>query len=31
MQKPDIQSLTNFLIDYTKTLLSAGTYTARVA
>ncbi|HHW4169038.1 TPA: hypothetical protein ACUU97_001324, partial [Campylobacter coli] len=25
MQKPDIQSLTNFLIDYTKTLLSAGT------
>lgn len=31
MQKPDIQSLTNFLIAYAKTLLSAGTYTARVA
>lgn len=31
MQKPDIQRLTDFLIKYTKTLLSAGTYTARVA
>ncbi|TEY35924.1 threonine/serine exporter ThrE family protein [Campylobacter sp. CH185] len=31
MEKPDIQRLTNFLIVYTKTLLSAGTYTARVA
>ncbi|TKX32089.1 threonine/serine exporter family protein [Campylobacter estrildidarum] len=31
MQKPDIQSLTNFLIVYTKTLLGAGTYTSRVA
>lgn len=31
MEKPDIQRLTNFLIVYTKTLLGAGTYTARVA
>ncbi|RQD69350.1 threonine/serine exporter ThrE family protein [Campylobacter hepaticus] len=31
MQKPDIQELSDFLIKYTKTLLSAGTYTARVA
>ncbi|MBZ7959182.1 threonine/serine exporter ThrE family protein [Campylobacter molothri] len=31
MQKPDIQSLTNFLIIYTKTLLGSGTYTSRVA
>lgn len=31
MEKPDIQRLTNFLIIYTKTLLGAGTYTARVA
>ncbi|HEG5005417.1 TPA: threonine/serine exporter, partial [Campylobacter jejuni] len=30
MEKPDIQRLTNFLIVYTKTLLGAGTYTARV-
>lgn len=31
MEKPNIQRLTNFLIIYTKTLLGAGTYTARVA
>ncbi|MFQ6341542.1 threonine/serine exporter family protein [Campylobacter sp. VTCC 70190] len=31
MQKPYIQELTDFLILYTTTLLSAGTYTARVA
>lgn len=31
MEKPDIQRLTNFLIVYTKTLLGAGIYTARVA
>ena len=31
MQKPNIQNLTDFLILYTTTLLSAGTYTSRVA
>ncbi|AJC86530.1 threonine/serine ThrE exporter family protein [Campylobacter sp. RM16704] len=31
MEKPSIQNLTHFLIEYTTTFLSAGTYTARVA
>lgn len=31
MYKPHIQELTNFLIDYITTFLSAGTYTSRVA
>lgn len=31
MQKPDIQELTDFLITYARTMLSSGTYTARVS
>ncbi|HEC1776157.1 threonine/serine exporter ThrE family protein [Campylobacter sp. RKI_CA19_01128] len=31
MQKPSIQNLTDFLIEYISVFLSAGTYTARVA
>lgn len=31
MQKPSIQDITDFLIAYTSTMLSSGTYTARVA
>ncbi|TEY02376.1 threonine/serine exporter ThrE family protein [Campylobacter sp. US33a] len=30
-QKPEIQDLTNFIIDYTSAMIAAGTYTSRVA
>lgn len=31
MQKPNIQTLTNFLIEYVSIMLSSGTYTSRIA